>query len=1025
MGGPRRRIVRPNDFKDQGATARLLRQMYLGPTWSEIENITNPNNVTGLAATLTQGSDTITLTSGSTANLFVGQTLQANGTNAGAFGNTNPTIIQIELGSTTNCTIDFAHSSGGEILFDALSVVNTGLDRFIEKQMDIPIPVRTAEQGCMARNIGGFIQNFSFAGLGPDTSYQWITAYQNRNGTIKDKYPYGAGHPNFIVSNDGTTTHPESMILTAKALNLTTFNPAFSVVNGTATLTATANANAVVLSASNMTTNSVTIMCTQDGLSSNVTIIKVWPSNTSKVFSATPWSDEYNIQANTTSDSLPYIITTLNCFLNNTQKNLYNQYSFGAITGIKFSNTSSNITATLARSTPGYGGSYGVESSGLVGPLFTLSNMTANTATLTITANCGIPSNSALRGSTTRTIKFKKYFAEGSNDWNTAKSLSIGREWRETRTLEENVWNMQRNAGAVGRVLPIEEFRNGTKTNMAARYFLHPDKFRISVARALNEFFSFGYVETIDVYRNLYPMQIFSKNAFGNFKTLLMDVTRSWEMSYWLTYNANSKAIGASLPDENYARELMQLFTIGLWELKLDGTRKKAFELDVDDSRYIPQGTNGWDEEVPTYIYSADVANLARVFTGLRATAGPTFELGGEGKYFGNWLENDSTYTSNTAYMPLTGQAYSFNGPIIVDSRKHEYELPKVTMAWKYTGDANTITGNTVEQDLAFSYQQANNGMIIIPRRSFAVANGLTNTEKENNSIAGSTSERNFPTSVALREVDIVLTALINHPSCAPYFATRMIRMMVTSNPSPAYVARVASVFRNDGTGTVGNLRAVFKAILMDQEARAPASKQLISRATDIWDYFATTTIAGPKHKDKLGGPLGFLGQRTSTPTQGPSSFVPVDLPGYSPGFQLSVFGTYPADYSPVGPVSQNNLIAPESFAYTDSGNIELYNDSSQNNPYENTKYSNWYTEHKIMSSNTSIQTSAQANTNIRSLISKYNILFTGNTLPQEYTSNVFNMVVSGNRSNDTNTLNMYGLLLQAIHTSPYSVIRT
>jgi uncharacterized protein (DUF1800 family) len=1027
MGGPRRRIARPNDFKDQGATARLLRQMYLGPTWSEITNITNTNNVIGLASTLVQGNKTITLTSGSTANLFVGQTLQANtvgGSNAGVFGNTNPTIIDIELGSTTNCTIDFAHSTGGTISFDALSVVNTGLDRFIEKQMDILIPVRTAEQGCMVRNVGGFNQYASFANLGPDTSYAWLTSYQNRVENYGSKYPYGAGHPYFVVSNDGTMTHPEKMILTAKALNLTTFNPVFAVTNGTVTggLTPTANANSVVLSASSMSTNSVTIMCTQDGLSCNVTIIKVWPSTTSKVFSATPWSDDYYVQANTTSNSLQYIITTLDCFLNNTQKNLYNQYAFySSFVGIKFANNTSNITAKFLPGSSGIGGGYSTTE----GQLFTLSNMIANVATLTITANCGTYSNPTLYGTTTRTITFKKSFAEGSNHWNTAKSLSIEREWRETKTMEENVWNLQQNAGAVGRLLPSSEFRTGTSDNSAARYFLHPDKFRIKMARVFDEFFSLGFVETIDTNYHLYPMQIFSKNAFGNFKTLLMDVTRTWEMSYFLTYNANEKATGASLPDENYARELMQLFTIGLWELKLDGTRKKAFELDTNDSRYIPQGTNGWDQEVPTYIYSADVANLARVFTGLRSVAGPTFELGGEGKYFGNWLDDTVSTTSNTAYRPLTGEKYGLNNPIIIDSRKHEYELPKVTMAWKYTGDANTVTGNTVEQDLAFSYQQANNGMIIIPRRSFDVANTLTNTEKENNSIAGSTSERDLPTSVAMREVDIVLTALVNHPSCAPFVSKRLIRMIVTSNPSPAYVARVASVFKNDGTGQVGNLRAVFKAIIMDQEARAPASKGLISKATGIWDHFAVTTIAGPRYKDKLGGPLGFL-SGTYTLGGDPSNYIDLELTGVSPGRQLSIFGTYPPEYSPVGPVAQDNLISPESFAYTDNNCIELYNDFKQNNAYLNTNYSNWYSEHTLMTSNTSIQTSAQANTNIRSLISKYNILFTGNTMPESYTSNVFSMVYGFYRGGaEYNTQWAYRLLLQAIHTSPYSTIRT
>jgi uncharacterized protein (DUF1800 family) len=90
-------------------------------------------------------------------------------------------------------------------------------------------------------------------------------------------------------------------------------------------------------------------------------------------------------------------------------------------------------------------------------------------------------------------------------------------------------------------------------------------------------------------------------NAFGNFRTILDRITTNAAMGSFLTFLNNKKANAAtgSVPDENYARELMQLFTIGLYQLNMDGTRKLA-------------GGNPIETYGP-----ADVSGLARVFTGL------------------------------------------------------------------------------------------------------------------------------------------------------------------------------------------------------------------------------------------------------------------------------------------------------------------------------------------------------------------------------------------------------------------------
>jgi uncharacterized protein (DUF1800 family) len=69
-------------------------------------------------------------------------------------------------------------------------------------------------------------------------------------------------------------------------------------------------------------------------------------------------------------------------------------------------------------------------------------------------------------------------------------------------------------------------------------------------------------------------------------------------------------------------------------------------------------------------------------------------------------------------------------------------------------------------------------------------------------------------------DLKIALDTLYNHPNVGPFIGKQLLQRLVTSNPSPAYVSRVAAIFNNDGTGVRGNLGAVVKAILTDPEAR-------------------------------------------------------------------------------------------------------------------------------------------------------------------------------------------------------------
>ena len=254
-----------------------------------------------------------------------------------------------------------------------------------------------------------------------------------------------------------------------------------------------------------------------------------------------------------------------------------------------------------------------------------------------------------------------------------------------------------------------------------------PDTLRQRITLALSEIF----VISIDGLANgggwkqfaaAAYLDLLEAGAFGSHRTLLQQISLSGAMGVYLTYRGSAKAntTSGALPDENYARELMQLFTIGLLQLNPDGTPKLA---------------GGKTSE--TYVLD-DITGLARVFTG--------------------W-EFD--------YAGLTGAAATATP----DFKRR----PMVQVASRYETGAKTFLGLT------------------IPAGTDA-STGLTQA----------------------------LDKIFAHPNTAPFFSRQLIQRLVTSNPSPAYVARVAAVFNN--SANPGNLRAVVRAVLLDDEARSAAT---------------------------------------------------------------------------------------------------------------------------------------------------------------------------------------------------------
>ena len=360
-------------------------------------------------------------------------------------------------------------------------------------------------------------------------------------------------------------------------------------------------------------------------------------------------------------------------------------------------------------------------------------------------------------------------------------------------------WLMQRGYGVIDK---NKFYEMEYQSNYMAWFQIMaaPDGVRRRAALALSEFFvtSGAGVGTIS-----WPMfamgaywDVLCKNAFGNYRTLLEDITLNVAMGEYLNTLGNQKEDVKSgrLPDENYAREVMQLFTIGLLQLNIDGTPK--------------MGANGQPLETFT---QSDVSNLARVFTGYES-------------------DNSEGY-SQSAVAPtysLRNVGYT-RRPMVLNASRHS------TLRAEFLG---------------------------------AVVEAGTD---------GKTA------------LKIALDALFNHPNVGPFFGRQMIQRLVCSNPSPAYVTRVATVFNNNGKNVRGDLAAVFKAILLDTEATNAAGlssttfgklREPMVRTAQWARTFKATSLKGTW---KIGNPnysaVDALGQ---SPLQAPSVFN-FFRPGYVP----------------------------------------------------------------------------------------------------------------------------------------------
>lgn len=261
-------------------------------------------------------------------------------------------------------------------------------------------------------------------------------------------------------------------------------------------------------------------------------------------------------------------------------------------------------------------------------------------------------------------------------------------------------------------------------------------KFIVAGGQVLNNnqpFWFAPYLQTID------------RNSFGNFRTMLFDITLNPGMGEYLNMRGNSVGDRSNpTPNENYAREIMQLFSVGVDVLNQDGTPV----LDAQGNR------------VPTYDQTT-ISNLARVFTGWDLAA--------------------------NKISPVDGTATSANyqDPMVPNGNRNRYDIAAKTLLV----DINHASP------------------VVIPACS--------------NCTTGSSAQQTTNTQAyAVTSLNTAIDNLFNHPNTGPYVCTQLIRQMVSSNPSPAYVGRCSAAFNNNGSGTRGDIKAVITAVLLDPEAR-------------------------------------------------------------------------------------------------------------------------------------------------------------------------------------------------------------
>lgn len=340
----------------------------------------------------------------------------------------------------------------------------------------------------------------------------------------------------------------------------------------------------------------------------------------------------------------------------------------------------------------------------------------------------------------------------------------------------------------------VDAHRNdfgGADNTLWRKLMSAPDSLRQRVVLALSEIFVISMAGLPVSWRGFAVaayVDMLEQRAFGTYRELLEAVSLSCGMGAYLNMRGNQKGDPKTgrQPDENYAREVLQLLSIGLYQLNADGTPKL-------DASGKPQET-----------YSqTDITNLAQILTG--------------------W-DFDGASTTDPSFM----------------------KKPMVNNAARFTPGAKKVLN------------------VDVP----ATADGPA----------------------ALK---IVLDTLAGHANVGPFLGRQLIQRLVASNPSPAYVARVAAVWADNGAGVRGDLKAVIKAVLLDAEARtassAPGAGKLREPLQRFIQWGRTFGVTSPGGQWPIGDTSSAASRLGQSPLRSPTVFN-FFRPGYVP--PNSVLGT-------------------------------------------------------------------------------------------------------------------------------------
>lgn len=364
-------------------------------------------------------------------------------------------------------------------------------------------------------------------------------------------------------------------------------------------------------------------------------------------------------------------------------------------------------------------------------------------------------------------------------------------------------------------LISVEFDTTGVQSSLWRKLISSPDVLRQRMMLALTDLFVINTGAITLAYRGAaaaYYLDQLEANIFGNFQELLLAVSHTPAMGEYLSFLGSVKAnpVTGTSPDENYAREIMQLFSIGVVQLNLNGTPI----------------ANPSDPGVALATYSqTDVLNMAKVFTG--------------------WQLDSAA----TAYLGASAATDMINNPAGFDTTE------------------KTVLGQTIA--------------------------------------AGLDGEQTLEAAIGI---------LMAHPNMAPFISRQFIQRLVTSNPSPDYVSRVATVFKS----TQGDMKSVITAILTDTEAtsdvllsnslagklREPVVR-FIQWARTFQLNFSPTAATQWAAIGDLSNPSGRLAE---SPLQSPNVFF-FFQPGYIP---------------PHTALQTNGITAPE-FALTNESSVAGY----------------------------------------------------------------------------------------------------